>query len=522
MPQIPPVTTAGLTEAGRMRRHREVTDLMLNFQHDDSRIRTPAEVAAGVTPVSYAYAPEDARRQGLSPKNSAADNAAAFQRALDATPDGGMLRIPCGRYAMQGEFTRSTAISLVGDGTHGIGGSVFEYTHAAGKFFTITGGGSSSGSYLSNFRVVDMAGTAACGIFVDDTYNSMHFDHVFVEGFTAEEVDEDEDENVLNASAWRLRSCWNIKMTACTGRQSYHGLHCMGGGVAQVVNELKIEQLNASACSEPIRIDSGAGITLDNVDLSDYVDVAIELGVNLPDSGQHQIKSILLLNCWGEGANNSTPSASQMFLRIGKNAARSSSWISDIVVVSGYTACGGDYIETDVAQDVMFIQPLIGARQSGKKTAIFGANSQRIRWATSPRSDITDNTADGVTYLSHDLIRAPFIEASNEMSGPRVHATTALQIASGADVEQLLTGTTNVDFGSVADGGVTTVSVTVTGAALGDVVLGVSHTLNLTAGAILHGQVTATNTVSVTLYNRTGGALDPASGTVRAVVARVS
>jgi hypothetical protein len=62
MPQIPPVTTAGLDDITRRRRHRDVTDLMLNFQHDDSRIRTPTERADDVTPVNSAYHPGDQRR----------------------------------------------------------------------------------------------------------------------------------------------------------------------------------------------------------------------------------------------------------------------------------------------------------------------------------------------------------------------------------------------------------------------------------------------------------------------------
>lgn len=62
MPRIQPVITGGLDDINRRRRHREVTDLMLNFQHDDSRIRTPAEIAAGVTPVNYAFPPGNAFR----------------------------------------------------------------------------------------------------------------------------------------------------------------------------------------------------------------------------------------------------------------------------------------------------------------------------------------------------------------------------------------------------------------------------------------------------------------------------
>jgi len=49
----------------------------------DSLKRTAAEIAAGVTPVNYAYPPGHAYRYGASPSASAAVNAAAFQKALN-------------------------------------------------------------------------------------------------------------------------------------------------------------------------------------------------------------------------------------------------------------------------------------------------------------------------------------------------------------------------------------------------------------------------------------------------------
>ena len=46
--------------------------------------RTAAEIAAGVTPTNYLYAPGDVRRYGADPTASAADNVTAIQAALDA------------------------------------------------------------------------------------------------------------------------------------------------------------------------------------------------------------------------------------------------------------------------------------------------------------------------------------------------------------------------------------------------------------------------------------------------------
>jgi hypothetical protein len=78
-------------------------------------------------------------------------------------------------------------------------------------------------------------------------------------------------------------------------------------------------------------------------------------------------------------------------------------------------------------------------------------------------------------------------------------------------------GTATWDPASLADGAATTTSLTVTNARLGDVA-SAAFSLALPAGAILTAGVTASNTVQVTLLNKTGGTLDLASGTVRVIV----
>lgn len=78
---------------------------------------------------------------------------------------------------------------------------------------------------------------------------------------------------------------------------------------------------------------------------------------------------------------------------------------------------------------------------------------------------------------------------------------------------KILTGSKTFDFPSIADGAQSTTTVTVTGAALGDFVtaiaLGVSQ-----AGVILHGYVSAADTVTVVAQNESGGAVDFASTTL--------
>lgn len=83
-------------------------------------------------------------------------------------------------------------------------------------------------------------------------------------------------------------------------------------------------------------------------------------------------------------------------------------------------------------------------------------------------------------------------------------------------VGTVLTGSKTFDFASVADGEQATTTVTVTGAALGDFCqasVGVSL-----AGALLTAYVSAANTVTVVLQNKSGAAVDLASTTLRVLV----
>lgn len=94
--------------------------------------------------------------------------------------------------------------------------------------------------------------------------------------------------------------------------------------------------------------------------------------------------------------------------------------------------------------------------------------------------------------------------------------TGGMTLGGGSVVKKFLTGTATWDPPNVAAGAQTTASLTVTGAALGDTVV-VSFDKDLQAMR-LSGYVSAANTVSVVLANGTAGAIDLASGTLRADV----
>ena len=77
------------------------------------------------------------------------------------------------------------------------------------------------------------------------------------------------------------------------------------------------------------------------------------------------------------------------------------------------------------------------------------------------------------------------------------------------------------DAGSIADGDEAVDTIALTGVALGDIVLGVSCSVDV-ADLGLTAAVTAANEVTVQLLNNTGGAIDLASATYRVVVGRLA
>ena len=82
----------------------------------------------------------------------------------------------------------------------------------------------------------------------------------------------------------------------------------------------------------------------------------------------------------------------------------------------------------------------------------------------------------------------------------------------------LSTASTTYDPGSIAAAGQTTTTITVTGAAMGDFAL--ASFSNSLSGLTVTAYVSAADTVTVVLFNGTAGAIDLASGTLRAKVIR--
>ena len=90
----------------------------------------------------------------------------------------------------------------------------------------------------------------------------------------------------------------------------------------------------------------------------------------------------------------------------------------------------------------------------------------------------------------------------------------------GNPILRTLAAVTTLDFPSISAAGTQTLTVTVPGAAVGDVVaIGLPATVN--AGIVFDARVTATDTLTVRAMNITASPVDPASATYDFVVFKI-
>ena len=106
-----PFTFADLSTGWR--RIAESINNIINFNFDDSRRRTAAEIAAGVTPTNFAYAPYNAFRYGAT-GNGVTDDTAALQRWLNASI-GQYAILPAGTYLISSQLTAGSSTRIFGD-----------------------------------------------------------------------------------------------------------------------------------------------------------------------------------------------------------------------------------------------------------------------------------------------------------------------------------------------------------------------------------------------------------------------
>lgn len=144
---LPPLSFTFTDLQTGYRRIVETINAILNFTFDDSRIRAPAEIAVGVTPVDYAYAPGNILRYGTK---GTPDMTTAFNNAIAVAQAGvGFVYLPAagGPYNFLSPITigNVNGISIYGDsaaistpGTHFSNNTVLIFDNAPNGSDAIT------------------------------------------------------------------------------------------------------------------------------------------------------------------------------------------------------------------------------------------------------------------------------------------------------------------------------------------------------------------------------------------------
>ncbi len=106
--------------------------------------------------------------------------------------------------------------------------------------------------------------------------------------------------------------------------------------------------------------------------------------------------------------------------------------------------------------------------------------------------------------------------SSTTFSGP-VTSTNGFIVGSGSTMTELTAATAALNFGSIATTASADLTITVTGAAVGDFVV-MALPAAPTAGIVFNAFVSAADTVTVRASNITASSVDPASATYGVVV----
>jgi hypothetical protein len=108
------------------------------------------------------------------------------------------------------------------------------------------------------------------------------------------------------------------------------------------------------------------------------------------------------------------------------------------------------------------------------------------------------------------------IMALTTFSGP-VRSLNGFISGNGATITKVLSGSASLDFGSISAATQANLTITVTGAAVGDEVI-MALPAAPAAGLVFNAFVSATNTVTIRASNISGSPVDPAAATYGVIV----
>lgn len=121
-----------------------------------------------------------------------------------------------------------------------------------------------------------------------------------------------------------------------------------------------------------------------------------------------------------------------------------------------------------------------------------------------------------IEYLNKQVFVLAGLTTEGELK-PCLVDSQGRQVLVNTQTEATLTATASLNFAEIAAAASATLTITVPGAAVGDAVA-IARPASPTAGLIIEGFVSATDTVSIRATNITASPIDAAAATYRATV----
>jgi hypothetical protein len=547
-----PVTS--LSDEQMRRRHREVTNLVLTHQHDDSRVQTSAEKLAGVTPVNYAYPPGHFHRYGATGDNST-DDSLAVQAAFNSSAV--VTGIPGKTY-----YCSTTTISIPANSKASLYGIALRTAVNGTTFLNCTGSeieilgaevygrgnaSATNGEVLFEYSGAD-ASNYLSGLLLKDCYfHDVGFYAVYSEfgqdvDITGCYFDDIAYTAVLANSPknWRVNGNQISDITPGSSSLAYgisFSRDDSATGVATFPAPIDCEACNniikGISVWEALDTHGGNRITFANNIIFDCL-----YGINvspIPAVPLAPQNIVITGNVISSGSLSSNPGRA-----IGSGGYDSTNECANIIVannvVRGYgpntnedgaimlqhtdgAIITGNVIEDSRASGICMLNNndaflISGNAVRGVRNGVANAAALNIRNSSQSghvASNYFDATAEIGLFIAATNTSVSFGHNRIITSGTRIQ--DAVNGGEGIEIE----GSTTTNRGSIANGAQDQFTITVTGAELGDHCLCVTCDIS-TAALSLTGTVTAADTVTAVLQNNTGGAVDLANATYTALV----
>jgi hypothetical protein len=517
--------------------------------------RTAGEISAGITPTNYAYPPGHFHRYGATGDGIAADATAvqsAFSSGATVTGINGFtylcgnttITVPAGARAnlhgctLTRTGTGTSFLSVEGDDVEIVGVEIVGAGNGAATTSSdalVRFSGASAASYRTGLILRDCYIREGgfygvrCDFAQDILVTGCRFDDIAYAAFTGQSVTRARvNHNVFtDMTPGSSGNAYAITFTRTSGDTiSVYPRSKDCEAIGNTINGITVW--------EALDTHGGDGIVFAN----NIIDNCL-YGINVgPDTAD----SVAPLNCVVSGnVIRSGSTSADPGRAIGSGGFDASNKASNIVIIGNAIDGFGTNSNNDGAIMLQYTDGLVVANniiedsrasaicllQDNDEFVVSGNSIRGIRNGVANAAGINIRNTTQTGHIADNYINATaeigiFIANTNTgvtfgtnrivTSGSRI--TDALYGGAGLEI----TGTTTTDVADILDGDQATVSITVTGAEIGDQVEVVAS-ISL-AGLGLSAYVSAADTVTAVLQNNSGGAINIASATYTAIVTK--